>query len=316
MLSMFAELQGLELCSAFGFALALYAVLSCVFKILGALYRAYIRPSKNFQQYGEWAVVTGATDGIGLEYAKQLAAKGLNVVIISRTQSKLDAVKAEIEKASSGVEVRTIAADMTEEPSTLYPRIAAQIKDLDIGVLINNVGMGYDHPEFFTDISQERVDQLVRINIASVNQMTRIVLPGMQERKRGAIVNVSSGSGTLPTALLTVYSATKGYVDLFSRGLATEVANKGIFVQSLVPLLVVSKLSKVRKPSLFTPTPKTFVKSALRTIGYDRYTAGYLFHNLQLWVMHALPESVVEKQLLGMHLSLRKRALRKAQKSQ
>jgi 17beta-estradiol 17-dehydrogenase / very-long-chain 3-oxoacyl-CoA reductase len=78
---------------------------------------------------------------------------------------------------------------------------------------------------------------------------------------------------------------------------------------------VTSKLSKIRKPSLFTPTPTTFVKSALRTLGYEGRTSGYIFHDIQLWLAASLPKSVVDKQLWGMHLALRKRAMAKANKT-
>ncbi|EGD78440.1 estradiol 17-beta-dehydrogenase 12 [Salpingoeca rosetta] len=214
------------------YAVGAFFLLSLAVRVLKAVYAAYLRPAEDPKKYGAWAVVTGATDGIGLEYAKQLAAKGMNIVLISRTASKLADVKKEILAADKrDIEVKVIVEDMSGEPTEVYPRIAKQLEGLDIGVLVNNVGISYEHPEFFAALDQERIDALVRLNIVSINQMTRIVLPGMQQRKRGAIVNVSSGSGTLPTALLTAYSATKAYVDFFSRGLAVEVEKDGVFVQ-------------------------------------------------------------------------------------
>eukprot|EP01147_Barroeca_monosierra_P010179 gene10179-2338_t len=295
--------------------IGLYKVFSVLFTIIRSIHATYYRPEKDLTKFGKWAVVTGATDGIGLEYCKQFARKGISVVMISRNQEKLEEVRSLINNASPNVELRIVDVDMSNNAKSVYPIIEAALRDLDIGILVNNVGISYDFPEFFSALDQDRIDKLIRLNILSVNEMTRIVLPGMEERKRGAIINVSSGSGTLPTPLLTVYSATKAYVDFFSQGLAVEVKSKGIFVQSLVPLFVVSKLSKIRKPSLFTPTPEKFVRSAIRTIGYDHCTSGFLFHDIQLAIGKMLPKWFVDKQLFNMHLSLQKRALRKQEKS-
>jgi len=282
--------------------------------MLLSLYNAYIRPARNIKSYGEWAVVTGATDGIGKAYAEGLASKGYKIFLISRSPEKLGATAAAIEQEYS-VETQTLAIDFSKDAS-IYDVIEKELSNLDIGILVNNVGIGYDFPDFFLDIDQDRMDKLIALNIVSVNQMTRIVLPGMVERSRGAIVNVSSGSGAMPVPLLTVYSATKAYVDFFSRGLRVEYASKGIVVQSLIPLFVTSKLSKIRKPSLTTPNPKTFVRSALRTLGHDDRTTGYIWHTLQLFVGSIMPTTMYENYLFKMHLGLRKRALRrKAEKA-
>ena len=107
-----------------------------------------------------------------------------------------------------------------EDPTTYIPRIEDSIKDLDIGVLVNNVGMSYEHPMEFLELDSTYVDNLINVNITSLNVMTRIVLPQMTDRKSGAIVNISSLSGTMCTPLLSVYAASKSYVDLFSQSLA------------------------------------------------------------------------------------------------
>jgi len=93
------------------------------------------------------------------------------------------------------------------------------LKDLDIGVLVNNVGMSYKHPDFFDVYAQsdKTVNDIINCNITSLTKMTAIILPGMIKKNKGVIINNASGSGRLPTPLLTVYSATKAYVDFFSR---------------------------------------------------------------------------------------------------
>ena len=136
-------------------------------------------------------------------------------------------------------------------------------QDLDIGVLVNNVGMSYEHPQEFLELSSTYVDTLINLNIVSLNAMTRIVLPQMVERKKGAVINISSFLAAIPSPLLSVYSASKSYVDLISQGMAKEYLSKGITVQCVLPGYVTSKLSKIRRPSLTVPTPNAFVRYEL-----------------------------------------------------
>lgn len=107
-----------------------------------------------------------------------------------------------------------------KEQDSIYEKIKNGLDGLDVGILINNVGMSYSHPEFFGDIQDinQFTNNLINCNITSVTKMTAIVLPGMVERKKGGIIiNNASSSGRFPTPLLTVYSSTKAYVDFFSR---------------------------------------------------------------------------------------------------
>ena len=144
--------------------------------------------------------------------------------------------------------------------------------------------------------------------------MTRIVLPQMAQRQKGAIINISSFSASIPTPLLSVYSATKAYVDLLSQGLAKEYLSKGITVQCILPGHVVSKLSKIRRASINVPTSDVFVKSALGRLGIDTRTTGFWAHDVMDYVTQLPPTDFlvyfVYKQMKG----LRARALKKKQK--
>lgn len=128
--------------------------------------------------------------------------------------------------------------------------------------------------------------------------------------KRGAVINISSASGSFPCSLLSVYSSTKAYMDNMSICLDDEYGRKGIFVQSLMPLYVASKLSKMR-PSFFTATPSQYARSAVATIGYDKRTFGYIPHKMQMWVLNNFPWVLIQKALWSMHMSVRARALKK-----
>ncbi|XP_060015352.1 very-long-chain 3-oxoacyl-CoA reductase isoform X3 [Lagenorhynchus albirostris] len=181
---------------------------------------------------GEWAVVTGSTDGIGKSYAEELAKRGMKIVLISRSQDKLNQVSSEIREKFK-VETKTIAVDFASED--IYDKIKTSLAGLEIGVLVNNVGISYEYPEYFLDVPDldGTIKKLINVNVLSVCKMTWLVLPGMVERSKGAILNISSASGMYPVPLLTLYSATKAFVDFFSRCLHEEYKSKGIFVQPL-----------------------------------------------------------------------------------
>jgi len=263
---------------------------------------------------GNWALVTGSTDGIGKAYAFALAKKGLNIILISRTPYKLQNVAAEIEEKYSGVKTKIIEVDFAKEDSTSYiPKIEESIKDLDIGILVNNVGMSYEHPQEFLELSSTYVDNLINLNIVSLNAMTRIVLPQMVERKKGAVINISSFSAAIPAPLLSVYSASKSYVDLLSQGMAKEYSSKGITVQCVLPNMVVSNLSKIRRPSLMVPTPNVFVRSALSRLGIDSRTCGFWSHDIINFIAEIVPRSILVDHVYKEMKSTKARALKKKQ---
>ncbi|OCT82029.1 hypothetical protein XELAEV_18024537mg [Xenopus laevis] len=265
---------------------------------------------------GKWAVVTGATDGIGKAYAEELARRGMNIVLISRSPEKLEEAAIHI-KQKFKVETKIIAADFGK-PTEIYERIEAGLRDLEIGVLVNNVGISYEYPEYFLEIPdlENTLDKMININIMSVCQMTRLVLPGMLGRGKGVVLNISSASGMYPVPLLTVYSATKAFVDFFSRGLHAEYRSKGVTVQSVLPFFVATKLAKIRKPTWDKPSPETYVRSALNTVGLQTQTNGYLPHAIMGWISTSLvPVSAAISMGMKMNKGLRARFLKKAKQN-
>jgi short-subunit dehydrogenase len=128
------------------------------------------------------------------------------------------------------------------------------------------------------------VDNMINCNIMSCTKMTAICLPRMLLKRKGVIINNASSSARIPTPLLAVYSASKAYVDFFSRALNVEYESKGIVIQSVCPHFVATKLSRARK-SLMSPTPDDFVASALLTVGRQSVTNGCLVHNLKVYLI-------------------------------
>lgn len=171
----------------------------------------FLRPAKNLKKYGSWALVTGPTDGIGKGFAFQLARKGLNLVLVGRNPDKLKEVSDSIQAKFDKTQIKTVVVDFSGDLNEGVQRIKETIEGLDIGVLINNVGVSYPYARFFHEVDDELLKSLIKINVEGTTKITQAVLPGMLQRKRGAIVNIGSGAAiVIPSdPLYAVYAATK-----------------------------------------------------------------------------------------------------------
>ncbi|XP_070551325.1 very-long-chain 3-oxoacyl-CoA reductase-like [Ptychodera flava] len=248
----------------------------------------------NVKNLGKWAAVTGCTDGIGKAYAEELASKGLNIVLLSRSQEKLERVAKEIETTSK-VQTKIIIVDFTDGPG-VYENIEREVAGLEIGVLVNNVGMTSRLDRFLKAPNLDKyITDIINVNVLAATHMTRILLPAMVQRQKGAIINISSGSGKIPTPLLTVYSSTKGYLDFFSRALHTEYESKGIIVQSVMPYFVSTNMTHNANTSLILPSAKNYVKQSLATLGIENRTHGYFSHTIQGLPFDVVPTTLAVK---------------------
>ncbi|XP_047124550.1 very-long-chain 3-oxoacyl-CoA reductase [Hydra vulgaris] len=282
-------------------------------QFLWLMCRLYVFPKWGFKidlkKLGKWAVITGATDGIGKAIAKQLAKRGLNLVLISRSEEKLKSTAKEFE--SLGVEVKTVQFDFSKTEG--YDKIQKILVNYDIGVLVNNVGISYDHPDYYLQNSDDFYESLVNINVLSLLKMTKIVLEGMVSRKRGLIVHVSSLSGLSPTPFLTVYSASKVMVNFFGQALDAEYKNQGVSSQVITPFFVATKLSKLRANGLFIPSVEAYAAQTVNAMGLSTTMMGFWSHEIINFVISLLPQSIVNREIFKSMNGLRKQWLSKQQ---
>ncbi|XP_020970531.1 very-long-chain 3-oxoacyl-CoA reductase 1 [Arachis ipaensis] len=295
------------------FGLGALTLLRFLFLFLRWAYVNFLRPAKNLKKYGSWALVTGPTDGIGKAFAFQLARNGLNLVLVGRSPDKLADVSAAITAKFPKIDVRTVVVDFAGDLDDGMRRIQDAIEGLDVGVLINNVGVSYPYARFFHEVDEGLLRNLIRVNIEGTTKVTQTVIPGMLKRKKGAIVNIGSGAAiVIPSdPLYAVYAASKGYIDQFSRSLYVEYKKSGIDVQCQVPLYVATKMASIRRSSFFVPSTDGYAKAGVRWIGYEPRCTPYWPHTI-LWALaYSLPESIVDAWRLRFCLGIRKRGQQK-----
>lgn len=177
------------------------------------------------------ALITGASSGIGAVYARQLAQDGYNLIITARRESKLNVLATELQQAY-GVKVDVVAADLakTEDVEALAERIS-KLDKLDI--LINNAGFGTTGPFHETALHKHHAMNAVHIN--ATLSLCHAAIPNMVARQRGVIINVASIAAFFANHGNSVYSASKMYLNNFSKSLSDELHDSGITVQSLCP---------------------------------------------------------------------------------
>ncbi len=181
-------------------------------------------------RYGEWALVTGASAGIGEAFAHALAREGLSCVLTARRAGRLETLASELER-EHGVSTRVIAADLADPAGA--DAVADTVADLELAFLVNNAGVGYSGRFDKQDV--ERLRRMVQLNCVAPVVLTGRLLPAMCERGRGAIVIVGSIAGRQPLPLHGVYSATKAFDLLFGESISTELRGRGIDVLVLEP---------------------------------------------------------------------------------
>ena len=237
-------------------------------------------------------------------------------MLISRSRQKLDDCATNIKKKYPNIELKTLVVDFTFFNADLRQVVADTMRDLDVGVLVNNVGISYPYTKYFHELDTETIQQLMTLNVWSTTFMTKIVLDGMLARKRGAIVNIGSASGVTTAPLLSQYGAAKSYILMFSKAMNVELAGRGVHVQCQVPLYVTTKLAKIRNASLFVCTPEVYARAAVACIGFETDVSPYWSHALQMFVIKSLPDFIMTRLTMLSHLGIRAAGLKKDKRVQ
>ena len=271
-------------------------------------------------------MITGASDGLGKEYAIQLAQKGFNLVLISRTESKLQTLSTEIEQkyVGSAIKTKILPMDFAKNADGDYAKLKALVDGLDVGILVNNVGQSHSIPVPFILTPKQEIRDIITINCVGTLRVTQVVAPGMVQRRRGLILTMGSFGGLGPTPLLATYSGSKAFLQQWSTALGGELQGTGVDVELVLSYLVTTAMSKIRKTSALIPNPRNFVKAVLGKVGRSggaqrvAYTSTpYWGHALmQWWLENTLGfyGEFVVGQNRKMHESIRKRALKKAER--
>ncbi|KAH0598930.1 hypothetical protein MHUMG1_03043 [Metarhizium humberi] len=309
-------------------ALAGVGALWLAYKLLSYLQlvlSAFVFSGHNLRKYGRagsWAVVTGASDGLGKEYASQLAAKGFNLVLVSRTKSKLESLAKELQEKYHGrdLDIKIHAMDFAKDDDADYEKLAEVVRGLDVAILINNVGQSHSMPVSFLETPKDELQNIVTINCLGTLKVTQIVAPILKQRKHGLILTMGSFGGWTPTPYLATYSGSKAFLQQWSNALSSELADDHVDVYLVLSHLVTTAMSKVRRPSLLIPNARNFVKAALGKVGLGGYQTApntytpWWSHSFMLWLIENVPgvnSPVTIWYNKKMHLDIRRRALRK-----
>src|SRR5437016_2343433 len=179
------------------------------------------------------ALITGASAGIGREFARQLVGRAGSLVLVARRRERLEELYRELTMRDPNLSVHIHQTDLSDENAVTELCDWLKREKIAIDLLINNAGLGDRGP--FATSESGRVKEMIGVNVMALTVLTRSLLPGMIARKRGAILNVSSSASFLPIPGFAVYAATKAYVTSFSEALRAELHGTGVSVCALCP---------------------------------------------------------------------------------
>src|SRR5580692_5988937 len=197
----------------------------------------------------KWALVTGASAGIGVALARELAAHGAKLILTARRKDRLESLAAEL--TARGTEVRIVVADLSdpEAPQQIYD--ATEGAGIHVDILVNNAGLG-QYGEFHASPIDQEISQ-IQINCEAMVRLSRFFLPRMVRRRRGWVLILASTASFQPLPYLTTYAATKAFDRFFALGLAAELAREGVKVTALCPGPTESEFFEVARSEAFRP---------------------------------------------------------------
>jgi len=246
-------------------------------------------------QTSPFAVITGASRGIGAEYARALAAQGYDLLLVARDSTRLETLRHELHRMYQK-EIWTESLDLSQSQSaeTLYN--LAHSYRTEVSLLINNAGFGV-YGEF-ASMPMASVRNMLQLHINTIVESIRLFLPAMLARKRGAMITVSSVAGFFPIPYITEYAATKAFLIAFSEGLARETQNQGITIQVCCPGFTDTDFHQSAghqpKHVFFAQTPQQVVQASLQALQFKRtlVTVGWQ-GLLASWTSKIIPQAIL-----------------------
>ncbi len=223
------------------------------------------------------ALITGASAGLGREFARQLAPEAAQLLLVARRSERLEELRAQLASQHPALKVHCLSIDLARDGAILELAAELERREFQPDLLINNAGLGDIGPLHNSDAG--RIRDIVMVNMVALTLLTRAVLPGMVERRAGTIINVSSCAAYLPIAGFAVYAATKAYVSSFSEGIRAELRGTGVRITALCPGPVHTEFTSVAKrrdvparlgPELAYVSAENVVRDALQAAAADR----------------------------------------------
>ena len=189
-----------------------------------------------------YALITGASAGIGEHLARELAARGYDLILVARRVERLDALGAELAEAH-GIEAVSIASDLSEPGAGAALGAEVVARGLDVAILVNNAGLGQAGP--FAQADEAQLMAMVHVNITALVELTRAVLPRLIARGKGYVLQVGSTAGFQSGPNMAVYYASKAFVNAFSDALVEELRHTNVSITTLAPGPVATEFQEV-----------------------------------------------------------------------
>lgn len=264
---------------------------------------------ENANGEASWALVTGASDGIGKALCSELSAHGFNIVLHGRNEAKLARVREELQAAQPKQHFRTVTADACSFSQADIDRIVAQVSDIPLSVLINNVGgtapLSSNFKHFETTTPTE-MQALFSLNVQFPMQLTRAILPQLVQQSKPTLVMTCGSQANIGQPYVAVYSGCKGALHAWNRALAAEQYEAKSQVEILEVVVGGTYTQKLQadpnmSASLFMPTAEVMAHAVLARVGHGhRSVVPYFWHLVQSLLLYAfLPQSTADSIVAG-----------------
>jgi 17beta-estradiol 17-dehydrogenase / very-long-chain 3-oxoacyl-CoA reductase len=287
---MFRKLKGL--C----FLVGAYELSKVALNSGNGFYSYFIKSEENLlERYGGgYVLITGSTEGIGKEFARGFAKRGFNLILVSRNNEKLDREREELKRVNEGIDVKTIVYDFTnEDPEQFSKQILKNIENIDVSILVNNVGR-IERPGKFEELSAQKIKEIINVNTIPQSYLSNFFLMKSKSRSnRSAIINLASSASLSPNPLSTIYSSTKTFNRYLSDSLTNEKSSS-LDVLTINPGMVETPMAETYRGSaaplgIEVTQPKTLVDNALRNLDFEQSMAGSAKHGVFNYIQSSFP---------------------------